>query len=186
MPSKRSFLLWTFEVKTREDFTGAGEESTAETTYTGVTPAPWVSFPLLRREDKEKIMGFPCEVPPTKMFDSSNGQVLFWQDRKSVAFWSTLLEDFDIKCVIDLSPASGNLACAAMKVGATYTGITSNKEHCSWLTNIMDRQACELIVEQGSCLYEQDLAQLVKVHFSEVLDSLHDAEAAKDLEPEDS
>ena len=71
-----------------------------------------------------------------------------------------------------------------MKAGATYTAICRSKEHCSWLTNIMDRQACELIVQQGSCLYEQDLAQLVKSHFSDVLESLNEADAAQDPEPQ--
>ena len=46
--------------------------------------------------------------------------------------------------------------------------------HCQWLNNVLDLYACELIVEKKSPLHEQDLAQLVSTHFSDILQQVKD------------
>jgi hypothetical protein len=38
--------------------------------------------------------------------------------------------------------------------------------------NILDREACELVVKNQSPLFEQDLASMLRKHFQEVLAQL--------------
>lgn len=67
----------------RAEFNGAGEETTHETTYTGIEPIPWAALPNLLPSDKQKIMGYPPETPAASrgMFDASMGVPLNWNGR---------------------------------------------------------------------------------------------------------
>jgi hypothetical protein len=47
----------------RGEFAAAGEETTHETTYTGVPTAPWGSLPLLAADKKQEIFGWPTRTP---------------------------------------------------------------------------------------------------------------------------
>jgi hypothetical protein len=84
MPVSRTLMVAT----PREDtYNAAGEESSHDTTYTGVESAPWASLPRLSVAGKESILGFEPEKPKEYMFDSSGGLPLFWQERKTAKFW---------------------------------------------------------------------------------------------------
>ena len=50
--------------------------------------------------------------------------------------------------------------------------------------NILDREACEIVVTNGSPLFEQDLATLLKKHFQDVLTQLEEQANAEDKDPE--
>ena len=50
--------------------------------------------------------------------------------------------------------------------------------------NILDREACEIVVTNGSPLFEQDLATLLKKHFQDVLMQLEEQANAEDKDPE--
>ena len=69
-----------------------------------------------------------------------------------------------------------------MHQGATYLGVVLNAAHGSWLHNVLDRAALLCMIKEGQPLHEQDLATCIKEHFSEVLDSLHEMDAEKDVE----
>ena len=181
MPVARTQLV----VAPRDSFTHAGEESTHETTYTGVDAAPWGSLPLIQASDKEKIMGHEPAAPQGGVFDTSVGQPLFWQERKSVSCLKALLADVQAKTVFDLTPGSGACGRAAMEMGLVYACVTRNAEHSSWLQNIFDRQALRGICESNGPLHEQDLSQCIQEHFSEVLDQLNDMDAVADTVLED-
>ena len=49
----------------------------------------------------------------------------------------------------------------------------------------MDRESCELIVTKQSPLFEQDLAVLIKRHFTDVLSQLQGQREATDPELEE-
>ena len=57
--------------------------------------------------------------------------------------------------------------------------------HASWLANVLDRESCELIVTKQSPLFEQDLAVLIKRHFTDVLSQLQGQREATDPEHEE-
>ena len=46
--------------------------------------------------------------------------------------------------------------------------------HAQWLNNVLGRYACEQVVQKDSPLHEQDFAQLISTHFSDVLQQIQD------------
>ena len=123
--------------------------------------------------------------PPTKIFDADRGMPLYWQERKPVDLWEDLLASIDAKMVVDLSPGSGAAGRAAMRLGISYVAACREESHASWLSNIFDREACELIVKAKSPLFEQNLASLIKTHFAEVLAQLDQQKKATDASDDD-
>ncbi len=171
--------------KSRSHEAAAWSGSTHDSFYSGVPQAPWNSFPLLREADKERIMGTKPQVPPAKIFDVDRGMPLYWAERKPVAFWVDLLKCLDGKMVIDLSPGSGSVGRAALSLGIHYVAACRSESHASWLANVFDREACELITRNKSPLFEQTLAELIRTHFAEVLDQLHGRDGAVDSTPDE-
>ena len=169
----------------RDSFNDAGEESTHETSYTGVDSIPWGALPLLAPADKERMTGqVPAAVPPSsaskKVFDSSLGLPLFWNERKTPAIWKQLLKHLNATSVFDITPGSGQCARACMEAGIQYSCVAKNAEHGSWLMNVLDRVALGQICQEGSPLYQQDLSVCLKEHFSEALDQLNEQDGAEE------
>ena len=86
--------------------------------------------------------------------------------------------------VVDYSPGSGAMARACLNLGIQYVGICRSAQHCSWLTNILNKAAVECISRTGSPLYQQDLATCINEHFKELIDELHQQDAAVAEEPD--
>ena len=80
--------------------------------------------------------------------------------------------------MIDLTPGSGALARACLEAGIQYVGICRKAEHASWLINVSNCAAVELVTRTGTALYEQDLASCLKDHFEELIEELHAQDAA--------
>ena len=80
--------------------------------------------------------------------------------------------------MIDLTPGSGAPARACVESSIPYVGVTKKQVHASWLINVVNRAAVELITRNGSSLYEQDLANCIKDHFKELLEELNDCDEA--------
>ena len=158
-------------------------QSTHSSFYAGVPPIPWQALPLISASDKEKVLGKPSAARPTKIFDADRGMPLYWQERKPVELWEDPLWSLDAKMVVDLSPGSGAAGRAAMRLGISYQACCREEAHASWLANILDREACELIVKARSPLFEQHLASMIKTHFAEVLEQMD--QQAKAKEPSD-
>ena len=72
-----------------------------------------------------------------------------------------------------------------MELGIQYTCMAKNAEHNSWLQNVFDRQAVFVMTQNGSPLFEQDLATCINEHFKDVLDAVHQQDACKDMSPDD-
>jgi hypothetical protein len=170
-------------VRVRDEFGAAGENSTHDSSYTGVPPLPWGGVPLLSPSDKAKIMGHDPMDPGIRLFDVALGQPLFWSERKSPSFFKRMLSDLSAKVVVDCTPGSGSAARACMDLGLHYLAFARNPEHVSWLVNVTDRAALQAIVATGSPLFNQDLAQAITTHFQDILDQLHEADNCKDNPP---
>ena len=168
--------------KPRQEFSAAGEDSTHHTTFTGVPLPGTTSLPRISFSDKQLI--FPGCGPTAEAAKPEGWRrdsiPLFWNESKSVALWEMWLDAFDIKAVIDMSPGSGRLAVAAMTKGVQYLGVLTDSHHLSWLTNIVDRQALQLIGESSSAVYQEQLGEHIKEHFADVLDELNVEEASDD------
>ena len=124
-------------------------------------------------------------LPPVKIFDTDRGVPLYWAERKPVEFWEDILWSLDAAAVVDLSPGSGSAGRACLRAGIEYVACCRTEAHASWVGNILDREACELIVKKQSPLFEQDLASLLQKHFQEVLAQLEEQKRAEDNEPEE-
>lgn len=166
-------------------FSGAGEVSTHDSTYTAVPPMAWAAMPCMTVKSKTAILGAEPPVPNAKLYDSHHGQPLFWQERKTKALWSQLIRDLDGKAIYDLTPGSGTLARACMELGVQYCGVARSADHMSWLQNVLDRAALLTITTSGTPLFEQDLAECIRNHFSDVVTMLNESDAAADEEPQE-
>ena len=100
-------------------------------------------------------------------------------------FWKDILQCLHARTVIDMSPGSGAAGRACLRLGIQYTAACRTNAHASWLGNVLDRESCELIATTKSPLFEQDLAQMIKTHFSDVLSQLEEQRDATDAELEE-
>ena len=94
------------------------------------------------------------------------------------------MEDLDVSAIFDVSPGSGALAEACLRLGLQYVGVTTSDTHNRWLQNVLDRAAVEHIVTQGRPMYQRSLVDHVKRHFDEVLSTLEAARSAEDVDIE--
>jgi len=181
LPSPRT----NWPVASRSRHNAVGEDSTHASTYTGVKPLAWAAAPRIFESDKKAIIGHAITQPPNKFFDSSVGQPLFWNERRSAEFWQPVLSNFHVKSVVDLSPGSGQLARACLDTATCCIVVAKNAEHSSWLQNVLDRYVMLTIVRSGSHLHDADLASSLKELFTDVLDQLNATDALEDNEPDD-
>ena len=161
-----------------QEFNGAGEDSTHFTTYTGVNLVSRSALPLITENEKKAIMkeSAPATLPKKWHKYGFQGVPLYWRETKSVELWVRVLGDANVKCVFDLSPGSGALAEACMRIGAQYFGVVFEKLHLSWLSNVVDRAALKYITTNGNPLYHEDLATHLKTLFA---DQIEQPEAAE-------
>ena len=59
-----------------------------------------------------------------------------------------------------------------MRQSIPYVAACRTDAHRTWLGNVLDHEACELIATDESPLFETDLAELIKTHFQDVLDQM--------------
>ena len=70
------------------------------------------------------------------------------------------------------------MARACIEEGRQYIGVCRHQQHVSWLQNILSRAAVVSMSQQGSALYQQDLADCINDHFKELIDEMQNIDAA--------
>jgi hypothetical protein len=167
-----------WKVKERKDFNIAGETDSYDASYTGIPYRSRYSLPLLPANERAVIVGAaPCPVPG--LFNvAERGHPFSWKEKKPIAWYVRFLSDISAGLVIDLTPGSGALARACLQSGIQYIGVCRKVEHASWLINVLNRAAVELITRNGTTLYESDLASVLKDHFKELIEELNAQDAA--------
>jgi len=151
-------------VKERGDGTSEWAESTHDTVYSGVAPVPWDGLPMISAADKARVLAVRLSAstpdqsevpsPPTKIFDADRGMPLYWAERKPVEFWEDILWCLDAHQVVDLSPGSGSVGRACLRAGIQYVALCRTEAHATWVSNVLDREACELTVTNNTPLFE--------------------------------
>ncbi len=168
-----------FSVKARNRFNNCGEDSTHFGSYSGVDVRPMDRLPRVRTpEEKAAILGTQTVLeanPPQGVTGIQKTNLpVFWQESKDVAFFAQILEDFDVKACVDLSPGTGALAQAAMMFeDSLYLGVCANESHCSWLQNVLDRAVLPHVIRTAGPLYRETLAAQIQEHYRDVLDSFN-------------
>ena len=185
----------SLRVKERGEDTAEWGESTHDTVYSGVLPVPWDGLPMISAADKARVLGVRVKgstpdqsevpVPPPRIFDADRGMPLYWAERKPVQFWEDILWAIDAQQVIDLSPGSASVGRACLRAGIQYLALCRTESHQAWVSNILDREACELIVTNNTPLFEQDLATMLQKHFKEVLEQQEQQNNAEDKDPDE-
>ena len=83
--------------------------------------------------------------------------------------------------VVTISPGSGSAGRACLRGSTTHVAACRTDAHRMWLSNALDREACELVATSESPLFETDLAEQIKRRFQDVLDQM--AEMQREAPP---
>ncbi|CAK0824328.1 unnamed protein product [Prorocentrum cordatum] len=163
------------------------ESTTYSSTFSSMTPLARGQLPSIALADKSKIIGARAPVPPRATFDADLGCPLCWPEVKSKDLWGALLEAANADFVVDLGVGGGIAARSCLSLGIPWVGLCWNQVHAQWLNDVVDRWALEEIATKGSPLHEEDLAKLVREHFSDVLQQIKDRDemAQEDSEEEE-
>ena len=161
-------------IKRTDQFVPKAESTTHCPTFANV-PLPSVSA-LPRISTMEKATVFPASSAgdplraacPAKW--DFGGVPLFWRESKKTELWEAILTLLNVKSIVDFTPGSGALACAAMSRGLKYTGFVEDAKHLAWLQNIMDTASLRFIAKKGEALYMEDLAELITQHYQDLLE----------------
>ena len=175
-----------WSVSKRDDYLGAGEDTTYHPTYTGVEEMAVKGLPFLPRKSKHELLGRSGEATaPTRW--KRAGVPLFWQERRTARCWQVLMKDLNVSAVVDLTPGSGTFARACLQMDKPYIGVCQNEHHKGWLGNLLDRQVARLVCTVGSALHNADMAGQLEEHFSSTIKHLVQSvsDEAQDDEEED-
>ena len=71
------------------------------------------------------------------------------------------------------------MARACLEEGIQYIGVCRHQHHTSWLQNTLNRAAVVSMTREGSARYQAVLANCVREHFKELIEEMHDMDAAK-------
>ena len=125
----------------RSEFNCCGENSSAATTYTGITMRTFSELPRMNYDTKARILGAAsCATLHGRLQRDidEKGHPFSIQEVKPISFWQKIMEHHDVTHIVDFTPGSGALAVAAS--GAmTYEGIAVNDAHRDWLDSIVDK-----------------------------------------------
>ena len=166
LPTPRS--TWTIEAV--HEYTGSGEKDTHASTLSGVDPLTWWHMPLISHGDKKDVLGHVVENPQTKFYDTTMGQPLFWQERKSMAYWKNALQRFKIKKVVNLSPGCAMLERVCVEQSIHCTSVCKNATHSSWLLNVLDRAVLAAMVTKGTAVYDGDMKASIERLFHDIIE----------------
>ena len=172
LPCKRQRMT----VEDRKDkFLPKGADSTHCSTFANV-PLPRVTeLPRVSPLEKaivfpEQSSGEPLRAACPQKWDYG-GVPMYWRESKTQQFWEAILKMFQAKVVVDFTPGSGALACAAMSHGAKYTGFVEESKHLAWLQNIVDAASLRYIAKVGEALYMEDVAELINQHYQDLVEN---------------
>jgi len=168
--------------KPRNAFNALGESSTHDTTYSGVTKRSRKAMPRISEDDKTSVFGRRAPSVPDQMLQAFPNPVLYWQESKPVELFEQILTDFEIRAIFDVSPGSGALAEAALRLGICYVGVTTNSTHTRWLGNVLDRVAMSHLGTPGRPIYSKELASDVNSYFGDMLAGLKESADMEDVD----
>ena len=131
-------------------FNKCGESTNFSRSFTGVPFRNLAEIPRLTPNAKKIILGKAA----VGAFDEDRvdkevlerGHPLFWGEWKPVTLYSTLIHDFQIDYVVDLTPGSGAACLASLYSKVLYTGIAYNAKHEEWLRHLLRRMFVAMVM----------------------------------------
>ena len=127
-----------------------GENSTADTSYTGTAMRRFSELPRMNYDTKASILGAAVcgsveggankgRLPGLQGDVDSKGHPFSYNEVKPISMWQTIMEHHKVTHIVDFTPGSGALAVAAASGAMEYEGVAANNEHRDWLDSIVDR-----------------------------------------------
>ena len=151
----------------RDMYTKCGESTNFSRSYSGVAFRNLSEIPRLTDDAKKAILGnaavgaFDRERVDKEV--SERGHPILWGEWKPVNFYSTLIRDFQIHDVVDLTPGSGAACIASLYSKAPYSGIAYNEKHEEWLRSLLAKMFLAMVVS-NEVVAEQDLVKNVTTY----------------------
>ena len=137
------------KIVARDRFNKSGESTNFSRTYSGIPFRNLVEIPRVTSEGKGNILGpaavgvFPKERVMKEV--TSKGHPLFWGEWKPVSLYSTLIRDFEVTNVVDLTPGSGAACIASLYSAVDYSGFCHNEAHQQWIQGLIRRVFVALV-----------------------------------------
>ena len=131
-------------------FNNCGESTNCSRSFTGVPFRNLAEIPRLTPNAKTLILGKAavgaCDDDRVVKEVLERGHPLFWGEWKPVTLYSTLIHDFQIDHVVDLTPGSGAACLASLYSKVLYTGIAFNEKHEEWLRHLLRRMFVAMVM----------------------------------------
>ena len=111
-------------------------------------------LPLISKQAEQQVLDAAVvpEAPDDWRDEHGPDVPIFWQESKSIAFWTGFLDQLKVHAIMDLRPGSGALLEAALSRGILYHGLCRNRPRMNWLQAIAGKQPAQLRVALGySC-----------------------------------
>ena len=127
----------------RDLFAKCGESTNFSRSYTGVPFRNLAEIPRLTTDSKKSILGdaavgaFGRDRVDKEV--AERGNPLLWGEWKPVTLFSTLIRDFNVAAVVDMSPGSGAACLASLYSNVPYSGIAFNEKHETWLRDLLQK-----------------------------------------------
>ena len=150
-----------------DDYTPTEACTTADMAYVNIPPVPLDKLPVMTWEEKKAMTGLEERSGPKNWTKASFP--FAWQQVKPVAFWKALIANYNIKQVVDLTPAGGFLGMACLEADIKYLAFCGTDGHRNFLDNLFTKHSMSLITQEGHSLFQQSLAQLIQQLFQEVV-----------------
>jgi hypothetical protein len=106
-------------------------------------------------EDEESDAEEATKAPPVPR-NAGTSEPVAWHAMPQL-FWQEILFDFKVGAVIDLTPADGTLAMAALNARIPYTGLTFTSKHAEELLGRLQSLVLAGATREGDSWYDPHL-----------------------------
>lgn len=100
------------------------------------------------------------EIALIRSFKKESEPVFF--HATTTKLWEEIFHCHNVKAVVDLTPADGAKALAAIRARIPYVGVTFNNAHRDQLLMHMDKSVLKMFQVEGDKLYQPAFAELLK------------------------
>ena len=95
---------------------------------------------------------------------------LILQESKTEQLFQSLIHDFNLGSICDVSPGSGAAGQACLRAGVPYVACCRQAAHSQWLMNVLDKYSLVVCTGNQSPLLHQDLSKATHKYLAEIVE----------------